>query len=290
MNIAFGMIVFNGNYVLDACLETIYPYASQIVIAEGPVGYFAQKGFTCSTDGTVETIRNFPDLEHKIQMVHGPWTEKDEMCRAYGALIHSDTDFVFHVDSDEIHYPETIEKVLEVLWTGRWDSISFRSWAFYGGFDRIFGKDSFEQGFEFHRVQRWYPGANWETHRPPTVLSSGPEHRPWREHGHLAFFAGMPHYSYVWPSQVKAKTEYYRESVAPGRCIPNYFDQVYLPWVRGTEAERQAIEDKYNGTHDFLSEIRGPCRTEPFGRPHPPAIEKRLPQLRQRLEAELATY
>ena len=40
MKIAFGMIVFEGDYVLKECLEQVYPFASQILIAEGPVSLF----------------------------------------------------------------------------------------------------------------------------------------------------------------------------------------------------------------------------------------------------------
>lgn len=51
MKISFGMIVFNGNYVLRECLESIYPYAHEILIAEGPVKYWQDLGYTTSTDG-----------------------------------------------------------------------------------------------------------------------------------------------------------------------------------------------------------------------------------------------
>ena len=289
MKIAFEMITYNGRYILDAVLETIYDYAYKIVIVEGPVGYYVQKGYTHSTDGTIELIESYPDPENKIHLISGQWGEKDSMVNAALPYIPDDTQFIWHIDDDECHYPATIEKVIEVLATNRWDSISFRSLCFYGGFDHIFDESSFEQGFEFHRVKRWYRGARWDTHRPPTILSSG-DRRPWRDHGHLSFFAGMPHYSYVWPERVRAKTRYIREALASGRCIPAYFDEVYLPWIRGNDAQKQAIEDKYLGTHDFLPNFRGPCYTTPWDRPHPPAIEKRLPRLRRELESQLAKY
>ena len=289
MNITFEMITFNGNYILDAVLETIYPYAHRIVIVEGPVGYYVAQGHRHSTDGTIELVQNFPDPHDKIRLVSGQWSEKDEMVNAALPHIPADTQFIWHVDDDECHYPGVIEETIRVLETGRWDSISFRSLCFYGGFERIWDEDSYEQGFEFHRVQRWQAGSRWATHRPPTILAIG-DGRPWREHSHLAFFAGMPHYSYVWPSRVKSKAEYIENSLAPGRCIPDYFNQVFVPWIRGNDAERQAIEDRFNGTHEIPPDVRGPCRTGSFNRPHPPAIEKRLPQLRQRLETELGRY
>lgn len=289
MKIAAQFITFNGNFILDAILDTIYPYFSPIVIVEGPVGYYVGKGHRHSTDGTIELIESYPDPQGKIKLISGQWEEKDQMVNAALPYIPDDTQFIWHFDDDECHYPEVIQKVIDVLKTGRWDSISFRSLCFYGGFDRIWGDNSYEQNFEFHRVQRIQPGWRWATHRPPTICAIG-DGRPWREHDHLAFFAGMPHYSYIWPSRVKSKTEYIFESLSPGRCIPDYFRQVYLPWVRGNDAEKQAIEDRFNGTHEIPPELRGPCRTQPFTHPHPPAIEKRLPQLRQKLEAELAQF
>jgi hypothetical protein len=50
LKIAFGMIVFEGDYVLKECLEQVYPFASQILIAEGPVSYWQRQGKTTSTD------------------------------------------------------------------------------------------------------------------------------------------------------------------------------------------------------------------------------------------------
>ena len=56
MKIAFGMIVFEGDYVLKECLEQVYPFASQILIAEGPVSYWQRQGRTTSTDNTNKII------------------------------------------------------------------------------------------------------------------------------------------------------------------------------------------------------------------------------------------
>ena len=61
MKITFGIIVLNGDYVLEEALKSIYPYAHQILIAEGPVTYWQQQGITTSTDRTNEIIDNFPE-------------------------------------------------------------------------------------------------------------------------------------------------------------------------------------------------------------------------------------
>ena len=68
MKIAFGMIVLNGNYVLEECIKSVYPYANQILIAEGPVTYWQQQGLSKSTDGTIEVLNSIPDPENKIHI------------------------------------------------------------------------------------------------------------------------------------------------------------------------------------------------------------------------------
>ena len=56
MKITFGMIVLNGDQVLKETLASVYPYAHQILIAEGPVSYWQEQGYTTSTDGTNEIL------------------------------------------------------------------------------------------------------------------------------------------------------------------------------------------------------------------------------------------
>ena len=70
MKLAFGMIVFEGDYVLRECLESVYPYATQILIAEGPVKYWQSQGRISSTDNTNDILDNFPDPENKIKVIH----------------------------------------------------------------------------------------------------------------------------------------------------------------------------------------------------------------------------
>ena len=69
MKIAFGMIVFEGDYVLKQCLEQVYPFASQILISEGPVSYWQKQGRKTSTDRTNHILDVFPDPENKITIV-----------------------------------------------------------------------------------------------------------------------------------------------------------------------------------------------------------------------------
>jgi len=275
------MVVWQSDYFLEPCLKSISPYG-QIVVTEGPVSFWTKRGMGTSTDKTNGILRK---LVGNKSVIHGVWSEKDEMMRAAEHLIPADTDFVWMVDSDEIYKAEMVERVIAALDTGMYDSIEFTPFSFFGGFSRYMTGFEEHPPFGWHRIQRWYPGATWETHRPPTVVA--PDGKPWREHRHVgaiqseSLFGRYFHYSYVFPSQIKAKTEYY----ANKRTIPDYFNQVYRPWVLG---ERKTIEDQFEGVHDWLPEIRGACRTRKFIGSHPEEIQRVLPQLRERFAKEIA--
>jgi len=291
MKIAFGMIVFEGDYVLQECLESVYPYANQILVAEGPVKYWQSRGRTTSLDRTNEILHNFPDPDNKIIIEHGLFNEKDEQCRAYIKNIDSETDYLWNLDSDEVYKPEDIENVIAILEKERYTSIGMRSCSFYGGFDRYIG------GFElkkdnFLRIFKMYPGATWKTHRPHTIIAPSnvnalpnkhlDSDRLWLEHR-----IQMYHYSYVFPSQVKNKLEYYRANVSKGFCHPDYYDSIYSPWVTGDDTTKNKIENSWNGVHEFLPSIREETYTKEFTGEHPLPIKNKIEQYKLRIREEL---
>src|SRR3546814_435211 len=95
--ITFGMIVLNGEPFLRYNLRSLYPYAHQIIVAEGAApgarNIATPQGH--SRDGTLEVLRRFKqeeDPEDKVVIVtaedeghpDGFWPgEKDEQSRAY---------------------------------------------------------------------------------------------------------------------------------------------------------------------------------------------------------------
>ena len=290
MKIAFGTIVFNGNYVFDEALRTIYPYASQILIAEGPVTYWQQQGYTTSIDGTNELIDNFSDPENKIKIVHSQYKEKDEQCHAYMKFLNDDIDYVWHLDSDEIFNPEDIEKLIQILEKENFTSVGFKSISFYGGFDRYL--TGFEQRAEFKRIFKVYPGSYWDRHRPPIMAHTANNVLP---HKHLDFNylayrynIEMYHYSYVFPNQVYQKTKYSKMTTCKQNCIDDYFNSIYLPWVLGNDLEKQKIEQKYRGVHEFIPEYRGDAFSTRFKGQHPKIIfdneEKLIQKFNEQLE------
>jgi len=273
MRVSFVLIAFNSDYVLEPCLRSVLPFGN-VYAAEGPVQFWRNKGFTKSTDRTTEILDAY-----NIPTIHGMWQEKDDESNAALSLVPSDADFVFCLDADEIWKPEDLENIFKILKRGRTDSMSFKAVSFYGGFDRIM--TGFEANFEVFRVQRFYPGARFSMHRPPTI--NAPDGKPWRYHVNMQ--CGLfYHYSYVFPSQMEMKAKYY---AAMGGNIPDYHNRVYTPWVLGDDAEKARIEDEFDGVHNWLPERRGPCRTMEWLGIHPPEIMRVLPELRQRFEFEL---
>lgn len=283
MKIAFGMIVFNGDYVLQECLESVYPYATQILISEGPVRYWQDQGHTTSTDKTNEIIDNFPDPENKITVVHGQFEEKDEECRAYMPYMRDDIDYIWNLDSDEIYKPEDIEKIINILEEEKYTSVGVRSCSFYGGFDDFIG------GFElakdnFLRIFKVYPNATWKTHRPPTIIV--PEGSAVLPDKHLdsdtlwdKYGIQMYHYSYVFPRQVKEKIAYYKAKVSRENCHPNYYEDIYLPWVRGDKS----VELAWCGVHEFRPMSRGDAYTQKFEGAHPALIERKIEKFKKEI-------
>jgi len=287
MKISFGMIVFNGDYVLNELLETIYSFAHEIIISEGPVKHYQKQGLKESTDNTVEIIKSFPDPANKIKLLQNQWANKDAMCNAF--LKHMTGDYVWHVDSDELYKPEDIEKVIKYLEKNKKTcfSMSFKLASFYGGFQRQIS--GFEETFEVHRIKKIIPGrSRWITHRPPTMLWP-PTGKKCRDMGHVdhnvtdTWGVRIFHYSFVFPKQVKAKTKYYYDR-DPRGIVPNYWDKLYVPWMRATTGEeKHRIEMPTRGVHVWLPHRRGDAFTKEFDDKHPAAIEQAIPALEQRI-------
>jgi hypothetical protein len=290
VKISFGMIVFNGDYVLRQNLESIYPFAHEIVIAEGPVQHYQNLGFSCSTDNTVDIIKSFPDPEGKIKLIQGRWQEKDAMCQAY--LAQMTGDYVWHVDSDEFYRTGDMAWLINHLERNKDScySMSFKLYSFFGGFERHIS--GFEETFEVHRIQKIIPGqSRWVTHRPPTMIWP-PTGKTCRQMGHTdhnttdSWGIRLFHYSFVFPAQVKAKTEYYYRR-DPRGIIPNYWNGLFVPWLHAaTEAEKLRIEQPTLGVQVWLPPRRGPAFTKAFAGEHPDIIKRDMPLLLQRIEDE----
>ena len=290
MKIDFTMIVFNGDYVLKENLESIYPFANKIIITEGPVKYYRSLGFTQSTDNTVNIIKSFPDPENKIILIQGQWEEKDDMCKAQEKYFAGD--YVWHVDSDELYRKEDMKKVIDYLELHpECYSMAFRLYSFYGNLEYYIS--GFEENFEVIRIQKIIPGqSKILTHRPPTFIWPL-TNKTCKEMGHINQFQSEKmfgirifHYPYVFPSQAKAKFDYYKSWGGAG-IISNIWDNIYVPWMRAkTDEEKLKVEQPYGGVQEWIFSRRGPAFTVRFNGRHPEVIEKSLSLFNQRIMSE----
>lgn len=304
MKIAFGIIVLNGNNTLEESLKTIYPYASQILIAEGPVKYWQEHGYTTSTDGTNEMIDNFPDPENKIKIVHSQYEEKLQQTNAYIEYMNDDIDYLWNLDSDQVFKSEDIETVIRLLEESdkTYTLVTFKSMSFFGGFDHYL--TGFEEKAKFPGLFKVYPGSKWLTHRYPKMIhkqASLPDKVLDSEFLASKYGIRIYHYSYVFADHLYQKSKYYREYLgALGANTPknkgrntimeDYFYKIWMPWVNGNEIERQNIENKYKGVHEFIPEKRGDCYTTKFTGTHPKIIQDNMNKLIDKFNKQREKY
>lgn len=291
--ITVGMIVFNGDYVLEECLSSIYPFVQQIIVAEGPVQFWQEQGHTTSTDKTNDILHNFYDPDKKLKVLHGQYIEKTDQSNLYMKFVNPNTDYIWHIDCDEVYKENDIKTILSLLEQNQYTSIGLQFCTFYGGFDHVLG--GFEENTETHRIKRIYPGSYWSTHRPPTIAHRQPNILQNKHLDYKNLFNNygvqIYHYSYVFPKQVKEKLLYYKQKISKDNCINNYYQEIYEPWTKANlnndELTKSTIEDKYNGVHEFLPSYRGECRTKKFEETHPYWIDKNMEKLKNKLIGQL---
>lgn len=276
--ISFGIIVLNGEPFVRYNLRALYPFAHQIIVVEGAApgaaGVASPEGH--STDGTLETLRDFKaneDPEGKVTIVtaedeghaNGFWPgEKHEMSQAYAK--RATGGYLWQVDVDEFYKPEDIQTILEMIYYDKTiTAISFPQVTFWGNFDYLTDGWYLRRGWcarGIHRVFKWGPGFQYQTHRPPTVSD-----KYGRSMHSLHWIDGramkqrdifMYHYSLVLPKQVREKCTYYKQAA----------------WAKRIEAERWAQETflhlrrpfRVHNVYDY------PSWLERFHGTHPPQI------------------
>lgn len=290
MKITVGMIVLNSDFFLRQAIEAVYDVAHHICIAEGPVSWWVQQGVTRSGPATMDILHSFPDPQNKIKIVHDTYKEKDEQCQAWFNLVPQDTDYILAVDADEIHSPENLERLIAFLNKEKPDSVGFVSDTFFGGFERVMG--GFEREHSFKRVLRYLPGCTYLTHRQPTLAVNGRAIAGKDISGKALYEATgitMWHGSYVSPKGVRDKIRYYEGAVIPpGKCVPNYFTELWLPWVFEPN-KRGILEKKYNGVHEFMPQARQgqAAFTMPYPGYHPAIVKQYMPEFIEKFNQEL---
>jgi glycosyltransferase involved in cell wall biosynthesis len=282
--VTFGVIVLNGEPFNRYCLRAIYPFAHQIVVAEGasPAASDVARSDGHSSDGTLDAIgafRSEEDPEGKIELVFaedegypdGFWPgEKLEQSRAWAR--RATGDWIWAVDIDEFYHPEDMERVLAMLSERPGvAAVSFPQLQFWGGFDYVAeGWYLRRRGGVFHRLFRWRPGYRYAAHRPPTVEDEqgvNLRRRGWVR-GRTMARAGilLHHYSLVFPKQVEEKARYYQGGAKPRR-------ERSIEWY---EKAYRRLEWRYHAhnVYHFPSWLRR------FRGTHPPEVERMRADMR----------
>ncbi|NOQ22415.1 MAG: glycosyltransferase [Candidatus Aegiribacteria sp.] len=211
----------NGEPFTKYCLRQIYPFAHEIIVAEGAVegaeSIATDEGH--SIDGTWEVLHRFkkeedPDDKLIIVKHSGFWFDKNEQSKAYSQIATGD--YLWQIDIDEFYRHEDIKKVLGLLAeTPDISAISFPTITFWGSPE--YRCDSWmlirNNYYEVFRIFKWGYGYKYKTHIPPTVFDdSGRNLRKLRVlNGNMMrkLDIWMYHYSLLFPKQVELKGIYY---------------------------------------------------------------------------------
>lgn len=224
--ISFGMIVLNGEPFIPYNLRSLYPFAHEIIVVEGACPSAAKVASLegHSLDGTLESLYKFKeqeDPENKLVIVtaeelgkiDGFWSEKSEMSQAYAQKATGN--FLWQIDSDEFYKAEDMIKVINFL-SDNPDvtEVSFRTKTFWGGLNYSVNGILLKLGDQdFHRLFAWGEGYKYVSHRPPTVINSeginviNLKSISANKMAKKGVF--MHHYEYLFPHQVRNKSEYY---------------------------------------------------------------------------------
>lgn len=225
--ITFGMIVLNGEPFLRYNLRSLYPFAHEIIVAEGasPFAAHAATPDGHSLDGTLNTLRRFKeeeDPENKVTIVtaedegypDGFWPgEKNEQSQAYAK--RATGDWLWQIDVDEFYRQADIEAICSFLASHNPSMVFFyfRMFMYHPQLE-IHGVDpEYCQCQPIARIFRWGSGYRYVTHRPPTVVDDRGQNlrslclvtaRETEKKGWYVW-----HYPYVYREQFESKARYY---------------------------------------------------------------------------------
>ena len=268
----------NGEAFTRYNLRALYPFAHQIIVAEGagpPAAHMATPDGH-SVDGTLATLRQFKEAEDpddKVTLVtaedegypNGFWPGR-RTNRAGPTPNRATGDWLWQIDIDEFYRPEDMLQVCEYLvHYPATTCLTFNSYHFWGGFDYILaGGMLLNRNFQgepwgaFRRLFKWGPGYRYTTHRPPTVvdevgrdLSLVNKRNLTRQPYFSPIF--MYHYSNVFPTQVIPKGDYYAklsQTEAPYR-------KKYEDFMTPLDESRAIRIYSHFGTYNWVKKFEG---------------------------------
>ena len=226
-----------------------------------------------SRDETLAILERWmkKDGGRKIKMVSGGWVNKDDQSNGYMKLLNPDTDYIWHLDSDEFYMKEDLRKTRE--WLEK-ENPTFVTIDFLHFFKNYFTVAIGGQGWGWDtpipRIQKYYPNALYTTHRPPCISDPNGVPNEKIRPLHLSNVTGVKcfHYSYVTDKQVNEKMAYYATEFSQVERLKTWYQNVWKGW----DINRDFVENTY-GTHPTA--WRG-SRTTSYNGPHPETMEIRV--------------
>jgi len=268
VKISFQIITFNSLSILPqgmfkACLDNIYSFAHEILIAEGAVEpTFDNKGDATSlssdgrsTDGTLEFLYSYydPDKKVKIFKKDDYWCGKTEMCNIISQ--NATGDYLWQVDSDEFFHKEDIEKIIDILSIQEFDRVDFYANQFCKDFYHCCDEEDvyWSNLIPWMRIFRHEPKSQWYSHAPPIYLDSQGQVRNKNvltRDMTLMMGIKLYHYSMVSRTQAEFKQKYYKAGGVD-------WLKLYDLWQEKEENNRVIGESKFkkfDGRHPSIIE------------------------------------
>lgn len=253
-------IVLNEEEYIQASLESIYGFVDKIIIVEGGNDYAVAAGLCGadkrSTDRTIEQIENFPDLEHKIELIQGRFSDKTEQRNEYAKRL-ADGDWMLLMDGDEVFFDSGLWRLSALM--HEMDVIKPSHFVFWNDFKTI-GTGLWDL-YPQMKVVHWRKGYRYGDHN---YVQGGAQQGHKTEVNERLY----AHYAWVKPiDKLRMKAAYYeRQPGSAGRMRPDYIDTVFLPF-----RERPLHIVQTFGTHPF-----GRGGAAMFQGEHPAPMRRRL--------------
>ena len=128
MRIAVGVIAFEEEEYIEALLDNWYPYADDIIIAEGAWQTAARifKQFV-SRDNTIQIINDYPDPDKKINLVHlNEKNQIQQLDKCYQIALKKKPDWYVMSGADEFYHENDLKGIKQYLSELSEDAISLQ--------------------------------------------------------------------------------------------------------------------------------------------------------------------
>ena len=244
--ITFLMIVYNGMPFIKSCIESILPFAHEIIVVEGVVEDFSKN--TLSTDGTTDVLDDLEKEHSKIKVLRFRKKRKFKFKKDMQNLgvKYATGDYVWIVDCDEFYLAKDIGKVLRLISETQPKKIGFRINNFFKGCDYVMDGDEKKRFYGMNyawRVFKWETGMQFIEHRPIKTNKklSGEIFTPglMESHGIKMF-----HFGYIFNSQVKSKIDFYQKRLIGHEGMEDWYENFFKKWTPGN---REQIESNGYG-------------------------------------------